>query len=156
MKKPNIITIENARFVYRPNFEGRPETYNDEGDRYFNVAIPPEIVDSLTADGWNIKMTKGSADRPDEFPPEPYLKVGVAFSYKPPEIVLIMDGHPTHIDEKNAKLLDSTEFENFDVVIRPYIWSTPQGSGIKAYLQTFYGTVPSDPIRMKYAGTRGE
>lgn len=138
--------------MYRPNFEGRPETYNKEGDRNFNVAIDPENAEALAADGWNIKMTKGNAERPDEFPPEPYLKVKVSMGYRPPQIVLIQDGHETHIDEKTVALLDQTEFENIDMVLRPYVWSQPDGSsGITAYLQTFYGTVPSDPIRAKYA-----
>lgn len=145
-KTPGNITIEGAKFVYRTNFSGIEETFNEEGNRYFNVAIPPEMVEALQADGWNIKFTKGS----EEYPEEPYLEVTVGFKYRTPEIVLIQDGKRTIITEQMVGLLDSTEYENVDVVIRPYVWSSAMGSGVKAYLKTFYGTVPFDPIQAKY------
>ena len=143
---PNNITIEDAKFVYSTNFAGKEGPYNREGERSFNVAIPENLIEPLQADGWNIKFTKGT----DEYPEEPYLPVEVGFKYRPPEIVLIQEGKKTFISEPMAGILDSTEFESFDIVIRPYMYDVNGNKGVKAYLKTFYGNVPSDPIQAKY------
>lgn len=146
-KTPGNITIEGAKFVYRTNFAGEEETFNDKGNRYFNVGIPEHMVEALQADGWNIKFTKGT----EEFPAEAYLEVTVGFKYRTPEIVLIQDGKKTVITEELVALLDSTEFENLDIVIRPYVWNSAMGNGVKAYLKTFYAQLPNfDPIQAKY------
>lgn len=152
---PPNITIENAKFVYRPNFEGREEMYNEEGNRYFNVELPAEIVENVQRDGWNVKFTKprktASPEELESFEPKPYLEVLVGFKYRPPTIVLIMDGRQTNIDEDTVGTIDNVELESFDVVLRGRPWDAAFGSGIKAYLQTFYGTVRMDDIRRKYA-----
>lgn len=151
---PNIV-IENAKFVYRPNFEGREEAFNDAGNRYFNVELPAEIVESVQADGWNVKYTKprkaATQEELDSFVPVPYLEVIVGFKYRPPEIVLLTDGRPTRVSEETVGMLDEVQYESFDVVLRGRPWEAAFGSGIKAYLQTFYGTLAMDDIRRKYA-----
>ena len=52
------MSIFGAKFVFKPNFEGREERFNEAGDRYFNVRVPDNIVEQVTADGWNVKWTK--------------------------------------------------------------------------------------------------
>lgn len=148
---PNI-TIEGLEFVYRPNFQGRAEKYNDEGNRYFNAKIPDEMVEHLLRDGWNIKFTKpGKNDpNPQDHVPEAYLEVTVGFGYRPPTIMFIQDGRPTPITENLVSLVDSTEFESMDVVIRAHQWSNEMGSGVKAYLKSFYGVVEMDDLARKY------
>jgi hypothetical protein len=161
---PDDIVIENAQFVYRPNFEGREERFNDEGDRYFNVRIPDNIVDKVTADGWNIKWTKPSKSnpRPEEHIPEPYLEVNVGFKYRPPTILVIENGQETQltVDEEKGidtvRILDGLEFEQFDVVIRGRNWENEASKqcGIKAWLKTFVGVVNVDEVLSKYARLR--
>lgn len=149
------ITIEGAKFVYRPNFEGREEMYNEEGNRYFNVEVPRDILEPVERDGWNVKYTKPRKDaKPEEiesFQPIPYIEVQVGFKYRPPTIVVIMDGQQTVITEGTAAMVDSMEFTNIDLVLRGRPWEAAFGSGVKAYLQTFYGTVEFDDIQRKYA-----
>lgn len=153
MKEVGTITIEGLEFVFRPNFEGRAEKYNAEGNRYFNAKIPENMVEPLLRDGWNVKMTKPGRNHPnpEEHVPEAYLEVSVGFNYRPPLIVFIRDGRQTPIGENLVSLIDSTEFENIDVVIRPYEWENSKGKGIKAYLKKFYGTVEMDDLDRKYA-----
>lgn len=149
------ITIENAQFIYRPNFEGREEMYNEPGNRYFNVRVPEEIREAVEKDGWNVKWTKprkaATQEEIEQHVPEPYLEVLVGFKYRPPMIVLITDGKQTQVTEETVGMLDSLQFENIDVVLRGRPWEAPFGSGIKAYLQTFYGTVVFDDLQRKYA-----
>lgn len=157
---PPNITVEGAQFVYKPNFEGRQETYNDEGDRYFNLRIPDNIVESVTNDGWNIKWTKPSkAATPQqiaEHVSEPFLQVHVGFTYRPPTIILREDGKETFYNETNAALLDSLEFQNMDIVVRGRPWDNANGCGIKAWLQTFVADLETDDILRKYARLREE
>lgn len=148
---PNIV-IEGLEFVYRPNFEGRAERYNEEGNRYFNAKVPEEMVELLQRDGWNVKFTKPSKahPNPEEFVPEAFLEVTVGFKFRPAKVILVKDGRQTPLSENLVGLVDSTEFETIDVVIRPNQWENEQGSGVKAWLKTFYGVVEMDDLDRKY------
>lgn len=155
---PSNITIENAKFVYNPNFEGREERYNEAGDRYFNVRIPDNIVEKVTADGWNVKWTKPSKSatpqQAEEHVSEPYLEVAIGFKYRPANISVWEDGKETVLDEQTCGVVDKLQFETFDVVIRGRNWENDNGCGIKAWLQTFVGIVETDDIQRKYANMR--
>lgn len=157
---PKNITIENAQFVYQPNFEGREERFNKPGDRYFNVRIPDNIVDAVTADGWNIKWTKpaktATPQQIEEHVSEPFLPVHIGFTYRPPSVSVWEDGKETFLDDETCGLIDQMQFETIDVVIRGRNWEDEgrQTCGIKAWLQTFVGVVETDDIQRKYARLR--
>lgn len=158
MARPGIpelppLTIRDLEFVYRPNFEGRQERYNKEGNRYFNAKIDNEIAEALARDGWNVKWTKPSQNHPnpEEHVPEAYLEVTVGFKFRPPKIVLIRDGRQTPVNENMVGIIDSTEFEKIDVVIRARYYEMDTGQkGFKAWLKTFYGTVDMDELDRDY------
>lgn len=152
MKEIPNITIENVEFVYRPNFEGRAERYNDEGHRYFNAKVPEEMIDPLQRDGWNVKWTKPTKanPNPEEFVPEAFLEVEVGFNFRPAKVILIKDGRQQPLAEHLVGLVDSTVFESIDVVIRPYQWTNDSGSGVKAMLKSMYGIVEMDDLDRKY------
>lgn len=147
---PNI-TVEDAKFVYRPNFSGRGpedgEKYNVDRERYFNVQVEESMVAQLRKDGWNIKFTKPKED----YPETPYMEVKVGFAYRPPTIVVVRNGNPTHLSERTVGSLDMLQLEKVDLVIRPYVWENDMGSGVKAYLQTLYAFPIMDDIMSKYA-----
>ena len=157
IKELPLFSIEDVKFVYRTNFAGEERPPFDEaGDRYFNAAIPSdEVAQQMAADGWNVKWTKPGKAAADEvvaeFVPEPYIVVALGFKFRAPQIILIRDGRPSVITEKNVALLDSTEFETVDVVVRARHWEGPQGSGYKAWLAEFYGTVNLSDMGKKYA-----
>lgn len=148
-----LLVIEDLEYVYRTNFSGEAEKYNVLGNRYFNAAVPRDIAEALERDGWNIKWTKPGANHPnpDEHVPEPYVEVTVGFKYRPPTIIMIRDDRATPITESTVSLLDSTEFSKIDVVIRAVYWENDNGSGYKAWLKSFYGTVEMDDLDRKYA-----
>jgi hypothetical protein len=159
---PPNLTIENAEFVYNPNFEGREENYNDPGQRYFNVRIPDNVLDAVTADNWNISWTKPSKSATPQQIAEhvsiPFLKVHIGFTYRPPFISVWEDGVETVLsvdkDRDTVKLVDALQFEKKDIVVRGRPWEGPAGCGIKAWLQTFIGVVEMDDIQRKYARMR--
>lgn len=149
-----LLTIEDAEFVYKTNFEGRAERYNAAGNRYFNVAVPPEMAEALAADGWNIKWTKAGQNHPnpDEHVAQAYVEVTVGYKFRPPKVLMVRDGRATPITESTISLLDSTEFSSVDIVIRARRWQGDDGSsGYKAWLKTFVGIVDMDDLDRKYA-----
>lgn len=148
---PPDLTISGAQFVYKPNFEGREETYNEEGVRYFNVRVPDNILEAVQADNWNLGWTK---PKDEDREPEPFIKVSVGFKYRPPTIIVVRDGIETFLDENTVGLIDSLEFNQVDVVLRGRAWENKNGCGIKAWLKTFGGVVEMDDIQRKYAQMR--
>ena len=150
---PDIIK-ENARIIFR-NFEGRSDKYNPAGKRNFGLIINPEDAEALIEEGWHIKYLN---PRDEDEEPQPYLKVNVSFSKKPPVIYLVTEVRgkvkKTLLGENDIKLLDNAEFKNIDLDISPYNWTIERKdsveSGITAYLKTGYFTIESDVFADKY------
>lgn len=144
---PNNITLENARLLFR-NFAGEERAYNDKGRRNFCVVIPEDQIESLRADGWNIKFLP-AREEGDE--PLAYLQVKVKFGKRPPRIVVISSANRVTIDEETCSMLDWAEFETVDLIIRPYDWEVNGKSGRTAYLKTGFFTLYEDALEKKYA-----
>lgn len=148
----NLITIENAHLIYR-NFSGKEGQYNKAGIRSFNLVIDdPDIAQKMIDDGWNIRpMRKKNDDDPNE-PPHWKLAVAVRYDFMPPEIIMLTNtGKKVRLDESMIDMLDYANILNADLTIRARLWSTPTGSGIKAYLKKMYVQIEEDPLDAKYA-----
>lgn len=144
-----ILTIEDAKFMFRPNFEGRGDKYNPEGRRYFNVQIDSETAAALDADGWNVKKWESKEDPDAE--PIYYIKVRVNYaSRNQPKIYTICNGVLTLLDEETVGSLDYDEIETMDLTINPSEWEMNGTTGISAYLKTMYVTLVCDPLAAKY------
>jgi len=147
------LTIENARIIFR-NFAGKEGQYNAEGDRNFGLILPPEIAEQMSRDGWNVKVLK-PRDELDEELGTPWIPVSVGYKIRPPRIYMIthIKGQPrrTPLGEDEIEVLDWVDIENVDLVIRPYDWSVAGRGGRKAYVQTMYVTIVTDPLDEKYA-----
>lgn len=146
----NRVTIEDAQ-IYVRNFAGAPDKFNPGGGkRYFCVFVDdPAQVQALIDDGWNVKHTAGNPD----YPPRAYLQVSLGWEYYPPKIVRISAAGRVPLDEDSVSILDWDEFENVDIVIRPYNWEAMGRTGKKAYLKTMYVTVREDELDLKYASS---
>lgn len=143
------IRIEGARLIFR-NFSGKEGMYNREGDRNFNVILPPDIVDAVQADGWNVRWLK-AREEGDE--PTARLEVKVHYNAqgRGPRAYLVTSGGKTELDQNTIKMLDVAQIENVDVVIRPYAWEVNGKTGVKAYLKAIYVTIVEDEFDRKYA-----
>lgn len=161
-KKLGNLNIANAR-IFSRNFSGNTSEYNRSGTRQFCVAIDdPEQAQMLMEDGWNVKARK---PRSDDEEPGYYLPVAVQFNPYPPTVYMITkidDGSEngrrkkTLLTEKSIANLDGADILNVDLVIRPRVWVTNEGtnyekSGIKAYLKAGYFTIEQDAFAAKYS-----
>lgn len=159
-KLMGTVTIENARILFR-NFAGGPTRFNpDNKKRTFNVIIPPELVEPMLRDGWNIKWLQPRLDEfgkqinPDD-EPAPKLEVQVKYlgrngPVKPPRVIMITSRGRTALDASTIDLLDTAEIENVDVILRPYSYDVNGSQGISAYLQTMFVTIREDELERKY------
>lgn len=144
----NNITIENARIGFR-NFSGEEGKYNKAGDRNFAVFIENE-KDALVLkeDGWNIKYLEPRDPDDDGVY---FLKVKIRYNPIPPKIVFVTGGNKTILDEESVSILDYTEIEQVDIIIRPYEYSVNGMEGVAAYVKTMYVVVHEDELEKKYA-----
>ena len=151
---PNL-EIENAKLFYR-NFAGRGSDYNDEGQRNFCVVIDdPEQAQQMAQDGWNVKISKHTD--PDEKPTY-YIPVAVDFRNTdrfPVKVYLYTRRSRKLLDESEVGQLDSAEFSNVDLLIKPSRWEKRDRNGvnrgIKAYLKEMHATLEESRFAEKYA-----
>lgn len=148
-RKPPL-TVENARIMWR-NFSGRQTQFNAKGKRNFNLVIPPEDVEAMKADGWNVKTKQPRPDYPDDTPLS-HLAVNVNFSEnsRPPRVVLIAGNDRTELDEDTIDVLDRVQIENVDLIINPSYYDVNGNTGYTAYLQSIYVTIVQDDLEKKY------
>lgn len=144
------IVIEGAQLIFS-NFEGREDQYNPKGNRNFCVLLDDRHAEERLAAGWNVKYLKPTEDAPNG---TPILNVGVRFDVYPPKVTMISSGGRTLLDEGSIGMLDWVEFENVDLIIRPYNYEMPSRdgviSGVKAYLKNMYVTIKEDVLDLKY------
>lgn len=137
------LEINDARILW-PNFEGRGDRFNKQGDRNFTLIIPDqEIAEALMnnknkyGDGWNVKIKKREGD--DK--PFMNMKVKVSFNGRGPNIYLVT-GNPGDprakkvlLNEDTVKCLDYIDIISCDMDIRPYDDVMPNGNSFRsAYL----------------------
>lgn len=157
MSKPENLTIEGARIIFR-NFTGRPSQFNAEGDRNFHVVLEEEQARQLEADGWTVRWPKARPDlNEDEDTRQPTLPVTVKYRnrlgepvMRPPRVYMITGRNRVALGEGEVELLDDSDIQNVDLIVRPFDWEFAGRSGISAYLQTLYVTVQLDPLAAKY------
>lgn len=129
-KKLPPLRLDNARIIWR-NFAGAQKRYNAEGLRNFHVVLDEETAELLKADEWNVKAHKGR----EEGEPDWYtLKVAVRFDNYPPSIILKNGKVRTNLNETMLDILDWAEITDLKLMINGSRYSTPNKSGVKAYL----------------------
>lgn len=144
------ITIEDAKIIFK-NFQGKEGQYNRAGERNFGVLIDDEIVETLQADGWNVKFLRPREGDQDQHE-QAWLPVKVRFGQIPPTAVLITSRGKVKLDEETIGQLDWAYFKTVDLVIRPYNYPAFGGkpAGVSAYLKAIYVTIQEDDLSMKY------
>lgn len=139
--------IEDARIIFR-NFSGKEGQYNREGDRNFAVVLPPDVAETMTKDGWNVRVLD-PREEGDE--PTPYVSVAVNFDNRPPRVILLTSTTRTQLNEASVEILDWADIRTADLIARGYDWNVNGKQGTKAYLQSLFVTIEEDALERKYA-----
>lgn len=145
MRKP-ILRIEGTNLIFR-NLSGKTSEYNKNGERITGVIIPPEMVDQLVEEGWNVKHTN---PRDPQAEPLYYMNVKCRFDNIPPKVYLCTERKKTLLDEETINQIDYSEISSVDIEISPYDYTSPLGSGRTAYVKNMYVNVVEDYFAEKY------
>lgn len=146
--------VEGAQIFLR-NFSGKERQFNPAGQRNFLLVLSEEMAETLSADGWNVKvMQSKDEDGEDTI----YIAVAVRFDIKPPKITMITNGGNTRtiLDEDNVDILDVMDIANIDLICSAYEWNFNGKSGTKAYLKTMFVTIDEDALEQKYSHVGSE
>lgn len=149
----NTVVLENVRIIFR-NFAGKEGQYNREGDRNFAVLLTDEMAEGLSRDGWNVKTTREREVDDEKVGGEPYLPVTVSYKGRPPRVVMVSSRGRTDLGEEEVELLDYSDIQNVDLIVRPYDWNVNGKSGRKAYLKSIFVTINEDELELKYADVK--
>ena len=145
--KTDMLFVDDAKILF-PNFEGREDTYNREGDRNFHLSIPTEeMADELIAQGWNVQV-KEYDDGEKSFK----LKVKVKFNGRGPAVYLVTGNKVNELDEDTVHRLDKIDIQTANMDIRAYDWEMATGKcGRTAYLQRIEVIQELDRFKARYA-----
>lgn len=142
------IKLEGVRLLWR-NFAGEERPFNAKGKRNFAIPLEEDLAIKLHEIGWNVKakeLEDGSVFY--------HLPVTVKMDgRKPPRIFLITmsRNRRTQLEEDLVSLVDVAEFDNVDVILRPFNWDVNGKQGVSAYLKSFYGVLHEDDLEKKYS-----
>ena len=159
----NNLLIRNARLIYR-NFEGVGTDFNSPGDRNFCVIIDKELADRLSAEGWNIKISKPHPEDPDY---EQFFFFKVQLTYRdkktglpkryPPEIYMINSTGKHLLNENTVKVLDKKRIIKTDLTVSPWTYEDRRTHEprVSAYVKELYATVDESELEREYSSYDG-
>lgn len=130
------------------HFDGRADTFNDEGDHNFTIILPEETAQQLMQEGWNVREKEGYEEGD---PPEFQLKVKISYRFEAPKIYLIKNGRKFRADERDLSDIRRDTCEQIDVIITPSRWVNGNRTGITAYAKELYATVRESRFASKYS-----
>lgn len=142
------IKLEGVQIIWR-NFGGEKRLYNESGKRNFAIPLEEDLAVQLHELGWNVKA-KVLPDDTVFY----HLPVTVKMDgRRPPRVFLITmsRNRRTQLDEDTVALIDGLEFDNVDVILRPFNWDVNGKQGVSAYLKTFMGVLHEDDLEKKYS-----
>lgn len=125
------LLVDDAKIIYR-NFAGRGNDYNREGDRNFSLVIPPEFVEGLLADGWNVK------EKVSQSTGEKFYVMPVTVKYFDDRgdgcdaVMKKSNGDKEILYPDNIGKLDRADIVRCDMDIRPRYWTYGTKSGKSA------------------------
>lgn len=153
--RQRLLQVDNARIIW-PNFSGRKEKYNRNGNREFNLVIAnQEIADAMVNDkneygvGWNVKVRP---PRDEDDSPLLFMKVSVKFNSRGPAVYLKTGKKTNRLNENTIGMLDDIDIASVDLDIRPYDGRMDDGTPFRsAYLQSIWVTQNVDRFAARYA-----
>lgn len=144
--------VENAQIKWPfSHFDGRQDTFNDEGDHNFTVIVDEERAQEMMAEGWPIKVMDG---REEGDPPEYLLKVKISYRYEAPPIFFIKGDKRYRAGKEDLADIKRATVQQIDVIISPKPWIHGRDTGITAYVKEMYVLINQSRFGEKYSEYR--
>lgn len=129
------------------HFDGRADTFNDEGDHNFTIILPERTALELRDIGWAVREVDGYEEGD---PPEFLLKAKISYKYEAPMIYLIKGDRKYKADEADLSQIKRSTCEQLDVILTPSRWVNGNRSGITAYVKELYAKVKESRFSERY------
>lgn len=143
------VELEDIRVKWAfSHFDGRADTFNDQGDYNFTIILPEETARTLADEGWAVKELPPYEEGDD---PEFTLKVKISYKYEAPKIYLIKGNRKIRAEEADLSDIRRDTCEQIDVIITPSRWVNGNRSGISAYAKELYAQVKESRFENKYS-----
>lgn len=130
------------------HFDGRADTFNDEGDHNFTIVLPESTALKLREEGWNVKEREGYEEGD---PPEWTLQVKISYRFEAPKIYLIKGERKFRAEQRDLADIRRDTCEQIDVIITPSRWVNGNRTGITAYAKELYAKVRESRFASKYS-----
>lgn len=134
----NDLELEDVQVKWPfSHFDGRKDTFNEEGDHNFTVVLPEDQARELMEipNGWNIKERAG---REEGDPPEFTLKIKISYKYEEPAIYFLKGNRRFRATEEDLVDIKRSTCERIDVICSPSRWVQPDRTGVTAYVKEMY------------------
>jgi len=121
------------------HFDGREDTFNQEGDHNFTVIIPEREALELKEQGWSIREVPGYEEGD---PPEFLLKVKISSRFFDElKIYLIKNNRKYRAEKRDLADIKRSTTTRIDLVIKPSRWTHGNNSGVTAYVEELYAHI---------------
>lgn len=130
------------------HFDGRADTFNDDGDHNFTIVLPEETARELLKRGWTGVKENEPYEEGD--PPEWTLKIKISYRFEAPKIYLIKGERKFRADESDLRDIRRDSCEQLDVIITPSRWVNGPRTGVTAYAKELYAKVKESRFASKY------
>lgn len=144
------VELEDAQIKWNwSHFDGRQDTYNEEGEYNYTLVLPRQTALELLEEGWNVRERE-PYEEGDE--PEFTLEVKISDKFGMPKMFLIKRGRRFGV-EKLRELHDIKRetTTQIDVIITPSRWVNGNRTGVTAYTKELYATITESRFAEKYA-----
>ena len=147
----NDLELENVEVKWPfSHFDGRKDTFNDEGDHNFTIILPEDQARNLLAipDGWTIKEREG---REEGDPIEYTMKIKISYKYEQPQVFILKGNKRFRAAEEDLADIKRSTCERIDVIVSPSRWVNGDRSGVTAYVKEMYVQIKESRFAEQYA-----
>lgn len=132
------------------HIDGRPDTFNDEGDHNFTVILPKDVALDLLDKGWTAVKENPPYEEGDD--PEWTLKIKISYKYEAPLIYLIKGDRKVRVrDAGDLAQIRRDNTERIDVIITPSRWVNGNRTGVTAYVKEMYAEIRESRFAQRYS-----
>lgn len=130
------------------HFDGRADTFNDEGDHNFTIILPEKTAKEMLELGWTGIKENEPYEEGDL--PEWTLKAKISYKYEAPRVYLIKNGRKFRAEQDDLRDIRRDTCQQIDVILTPSRWVNGPRTGVTAYVKELYAEVKQSRFADKY------
>lgn len=130
------------------HFDGREDTFNNEGDHNFTIILPEATAKELLELGWTGIKENEPYEEGD--PPEWTMKCKISDKFEMPRIFMIKNERKLRADMSDLRDIRRDTCEQLDVILTPSRWVNGPRTGVTAYVKEMYAKVKQSRFADKY------